>query len=67
MEYDVSKPVGQRVRNVKVRCSECVEPQFQGLEDQQVYGVLVNDFMVSGGNGYTMIQEEMIDRIYLGG
>ncbi|XP_074657976.1 5'-nucleotidase-like [Tubulanus polymorphus] len=59
VHYDLSKPVGQRVVKVDVRCSACRVPEFEPLQVSRVYGVLIPGFIIKGGDGYTMIEKIM--------
>ncbi|XP_074644941.1 snake venom 5'-nucleotidase-like [Tubulanus polymorphus] len=56
--YDLAKLNGHRVVNVEVRCSECLVPRYQPLELNRSYKVLLSDYMVKGGDGYSMIAKK---------
>nr|KAG5691605.1 hypothetical protein BaRGS_023733 [Batillaria attramentaria] len=58
--YDMSKPIGQRVQKVKVRCADCEIPRFDDLELSKVYKVVMSNFIVNGGDGYDVIQENAL-------
>jgi 2',3'-cyclic-nucleotide 2'-phosphodiesterase len=46
--YDMSKPVGQRIVEIKKADGTLVK-------DDESYTIVVNDFMASGGDGYTIL------------
>ena len=62
VEYEMSKPVGQRVRTIMVRCTECEVPRFERLAEHRSYTVALPSFMTEGGDGYTMIADDKLDR-----
>ncbi|KAL3883277.1 hypothetical protein ACJMK2_029560 [Sinanodonta woodiana] len=63
--YDLGSPKGQRVVSVEVRCLACEAPSYSPLDDNTVYNILIPDFVINGGDGYTMIKETMIQHIPL--
>lgn len=52
--YDLSKPSGQRVVSVDVRCARCITPIFAPIYDYDRYKILLNQFLWEGGDGYDM-------------
>ncbi|MWV42017.1 bifunctional metallophosphatase/5'-nucleotidase [Paenibacillus sp. HJL G12] len=50
--YDITKPVGQRVLEVKIGS--------QPLDPEKTYTVATNDFITSGGDGYSMLKKEEV-------
>lgn len=63
--YDVRKPVGQRVVSLKVVCHSCQEG-FVEVEDSKQYNVVTSNYVVGGGDNYTMITNNMITHLPLG-
>ncbi|XP_031571054.1 snake venom 5'-nucleotidase-like [Actinia tenebrosa] len=63
VQYDVSKPSGQRVVSVKVRCSACREPVYHPLRDNTIYKVVAPSYIVKGGAGYTVLKEKTLSRV----
>ncbi|RWS28195.1 5'-nucleotidase-like protein [Leptotrombidium deliense] len=53
--YDLSKPVGQRVVRLMIRCGECRVPMYEILDESKTYKVLTSDFMAGGGDLYLML------------
>ncbi|XP_066299913.1 5'-nucleotidase-like [Branchiostoma lanceolatum] len=64
--YDLSKPVGERVVRLAARCSECKVPQYQPVEKQKRYKLLINSYIADGGDGYTMIKDNTFSRDQIG-
>lgn len=60
MQFDVSKAPGSRVRSLQILCTACRVPRYRPVEDTEVYAVAVPGYLVSGGDGYTVIADEMI-------
>lgn len=56
----MSKPAGSRVRSIHILCTQCRVPQYEPVEDTSVYTVVVPQYLVSGGDGYTLIRDEMV-------
>jgi 5'-nucleotidase len=55
--FDASKPVGQRVTAIEV----AENGSFVPLDPNKVYGVVSNNFMRAGGDGYKIFKEKAID------
>ncbi|GFR73203.1 LOW QUALITY PROTEIN: 5'-nucleotidase [Elysia marginata] len=64
--YDMTRAPGSRVVDVQMRCSKCKIPHFEPLNKTEVYQIVMNEFMVSGKDGYSMIPEEMIRKHTIG-
>uniref|UniRef100_A0A3Q4BQF1 5'-nucleotidase n=1 Tax=Mola mola TaxID=94237 RepID=A0A3Q4BQF1_MOLML len=60
VEYDVSKPPGSRVRSLSIVCTKCRAPHYKPVEDETVYTVVMPSYLVKGGDGYSMIRDEML-------
>ncbi|XP_054469252.1 snake venom 5'-nucleotidase-like [Anoplopoma fimbria] len=58
VQYDLSKPVDQRVVSVSTLCTECRVPKYEPLDPEKKYTVVMPSYMAGGGDGYTMIKEE---------
>lgn len=59
MTYDLSRPPSQRVVDVRVRCANCPIPVYEALDTEAIYRVVMQSFLSEGGDGYTMIPENM--------
>ena len=57
MEYNLWNPAGERVVRVQVRCAKCRIPRYEELDMDEMYGILTSTFMLSGGDGYTMLSD----------
>ncbi|XP_026164026.1 5'-nucleotidase [Mastacembelus armatus] len=60
VEYDISKPAGQRVKNLSIMCTKCRVPRYEPVEDKTVYKVLMPSYLVTGGDGFSMIRDELL-------
>lgn len=60
VEFDVTKPPGSRVRSLSIICTKCRVPHYEPVEDEMVYTVVMPSYLVTGGDGYSMIQDEML-------
>ncbi|XP_074541285.1 5'-nucleotidase [Halichoeres trimaculatus] len=60
VEFDLSKPPGHRVRSLTILCTKCRVPGYEPVEDEAVYKVMLPSYMVTGGDGFSMIQNEIL-------
>lgn len=56
--YDYSKDNGNRVVSALVRCAECHVPSYTSLNETEFYNVIIPEFFLQGGDGYTLIDEQ---------
>ena len=59
MLYNLYKPEGSRVMDLQVLCTKCRVPEYVPIEDSTSYQFIAPAFIVSGGDGYSMIKEHM--------
>jgi 5'-nucleotidase len=52
MTYNMSKANGQRVVNVKIRCSECDDDIYEPIQMDKVYRVMFTKFLYTGGDEF---------------
>ncbi|XP_048766300.2 snake venom 5'-nucleotidase-like isoform X2 [Ostrea edulis] len=57
VKYNLNKPVNQRVVEVKVLCSDCEIPKYEPLEENKMYDVILSNFILLGGDGYTVVKD----------
>nr|XP_033336682.1 protein 5NUC-like [Megalopta genalis]XP_033336683.1 protein 5NUC-like [Megalopta genalis]XP_033336684.1 protein 5NUC-like [Megalopta genalis] len=55
--YDLTKPSNSKVVSVYVQCANCSIPSYSELKKNEIYMVLVTDFMQSGGDGFAMLKD----------
>ncbi|XP_077476702.1 5'-nucleotidase [Stigmatopora argus] len=60
VEYDLSKPMNQRVASLSVLCTQCRVPKYEPLNLEMMYTVVLPSYLVGGGDGYTMLKEEKL-------
>lgn len=60
VEYDLSKPVNQRAVSLSILCTECRVPKYEPLDLDKTYTVAMPSYMVGGGDGFSMIKEELL-------
>ena len=61
--FDLNKPEMERVSNVTVRCADCDVPHYDPLDLEKWYGVALCSFLVTGGDGYTVIADNYRNNI----
>jgi 2',3'-cyclic-nucleotide 2'-phosphodiesterase (5'-nucleotidase family) len=59
VEYDKAKPAGSRVVSVIINGAP--------LDEARIYSVATNDFMLRGGDGYTMLAGQTKPTVDSGG
>ncbi|KAL6095475.1 nt5e [Pungitius sinensis] len=60
VELDLALPAGGRVRSLAALCTECRVPRYRPVRAEQNYTVVLPSYMVKGGDGFSMIAEEML-------
>ncbi|KAF5885871.1 5'-nucleotidase-like isoform X1, partial [Clarias magur] len=60
LEYNLNKPPGQRVVKADVLCTQCRVPRYEPLVREKVYKVVIPSYLVDGGDGYSMIKENIL-------
>lgn len=58
---DLTKSLGSRVQSITALCNNCSTPQFEPLDEQQIYSVILNSFLVRGGDTFTTFSKNIID------
>ena len=61
--YDVRKEVGDRVVSAKAICDDCDDDTYEDLADDEVYNIVASNYVISGGDGYTMIEDTMLAHV----
>ncbi|KAM7345637.1 protein 5NUC-like isoform 1-T3 [Cochliomyia hominivorax] len=61
--YDYNKNIGERVVSVLVRCSECKVPTYEPLQEDKSYNVIVQQFLINGGDGHQFVENEEPQRL----
>ncbi|KAJ8919180.1 hypothetical protein NQ315_012167 [Exocentrus adspersus] len=56
---NLTRPQGERVQSVKVRCQACTVPIYEDLDLNKMYRIVVPSFIVSGGDGYTILSDNI--------
>ncbi|CAL1534960.1 unnamed protein product [Lymnaea stagnalis] len=64
--YDIRRPVGKRVVEVLVTCTQCDVPRLEPLKKDSVYKILAASFIIGGGDGFSMLPSNIIKRYNLG-
>ncbi|RWS19440.1 5'-nucleotidase-like isoform X1, partial [Leptotrombidium deliense] len=56
VKYDLSKPVGEKVQLLEIRCGEdCRVPKFEAINYSKTYKILTTDYLAKGGDLYSML------------
>ncbi len=61
--YNMTNPIGQRVVSIDLLCNECTVPKYYPLDRTKMYRIAVNSYMVGGGDGFSIINEEKRNHI----
>ncbi|XP_071051910.1 protein 5NUC-like [Onthophagus taurus] len=64
--FDFDVRFGKRVKLIKVRCAECDVPEYFPLEPDKRYKVILNNYLLRGGGGYTIIRDVVWNPIPIG-
>lgn len=60
MAYDLSRPPGRRVQSLRILCTRCRVPRYQAVLDSAVYKLVLPSYLVTGGDGFSMIRDEKL-------
>ncbi|RZF35278.1 hypothetical protein LSTR_LSTR010307 [Laodelphax striatellus] len=60
--YDITKPAGQRVVSLKIRCANCLVPVYENLDENKIYGIVLADYLVNGGDKFDIIKNNIISQ-----
>lgn len=55
--YDISREPNDRVVDIMVRCTECTIPEYQPLDYDKMYKIVLPSYIADGGDGYDVIKE----------
>ena len=59
LQYDLTKPTGQRLRSVQVPCkADCDGAETTELRDEEIYSVVMTDYLAGGGDGFNVIKHK---------
>uniref|UniRef100_A0A8C9AM75 5'-nucleotidase n=1 Tax=Prolemur simus TaxID=1328070 RepID=A0A8C9AM75_PROSS len=58
--YDLSRKTGDRVVKLDVLCTKCRVPSYSPLKMDEVYKVILPNFLANGGDGFQMIKDELL-------
>ena len=61
--YNLTREVGSRLVSAEVRCDDCDGDRLEALEDDKVYNIVTLNYLLNGGAGYTMLEENTEDRV----
>ncbi|XP_050297188.1 apyrase [Anthonomus grandis grandis] len=59
--YNISRPSGDRVVELKIRCQYCDVPEYQELDLNANYSMAVPSFITGGGDGFTALSNNIKD------
>lgn len=63
IKYDMNRPIGSRVLEIKVRCGLCSVPTYSPLQKDKTYRLLVTSFLSGGGDGHHFIKEKAFNKM----
>ena len=59
--YDLAQPRGKRVIELLARCNHCRVPDYFPVVHDEIYEVAMSSFLASGGDGYEIIKNNIIE------
>eukprot|EP00112_Aurelia_sp_Birch-Aquarium-sp1_P003774 Seg1425.2 transcript_id=Seg1425.2/GoldUCD/mRNA.D3Y31 product="Snake venom 5'-nucleotidase" protein_id=Seg1425.2/GoldUCD/D3Y31 len=62
VSYDMSKPEGSRVVDLRVRCSKCRIPKYGPISKTTTYKVFIASFIAGGGDNFQVFVKHSIKR-----
>lgn len=64
--YNFSMPANQRVQSITVLCTNCTIPQYEPLQEDEVYTTIMPKFLADGGDNFLMFREDKVGIRHLG-
>lgn len=61
--YDYNQPKGQYVVSAEVRCAVCDVPDYEPLVKEQIYSVIVPEFLLEGGDGHKFVESNNSENV----
>ncbi|TRY64203.1 hypothetical protein TCAL_04631 [Tigriopus californicus] len=61
--FDLRRQEGDRVIQLKTRCSKCRVPKYQPVDLNQEYNVTTVSYLANGGDGYHIIKDKKLHHI----
>lgn len=59
MNVNRSEPIGRRIVSVNVLCSECSPQRYDPIDVRRTYRIVSSQYIAEGGDGYTVIADNM--------
>jgi len=60
--FNFNRPVGDRVIELMAQCRRCRVPIYELVQLDQIYHVAMTAFLIEGGDGYSVIKDNYIER-----
>lgn len=61
VNYDLERPPGDRIVSIMVLCQNCSVPKYEPLDKNQKYLIILNDFLLRGGDDYYIFKTSCTD------
>ncbi|CAG9797883.1 unnamed protein product [Chironomus riparius] len=61
--FDLSRKPFERIVNLEVLCQKCEAPQYEAVDDEKQYRVVLSDYTANGGDNFTMFTNDARNRI----
>lgn len=58
-----SQPVGYRIYSIEVLCRKCKMPKYEPLNVNKHYRIVLNSFLVHGGDNFQVISKNFVNRV----
>eukprot|EP00112_Aurelia_sp_Birch-Aquarium-sp1_P006842 Seg1748.4 transcript_id=Seg1748.4/GoldUCD/mRNA.D3Y31 product=5'-nucleotidase protein_id=Seg1748.4/GoldUCD/D3Y31 len=65
VQYDINRPVGQRVVKATARCAKCRVPIYKAIDKNKVYKIITSTWLRKGGDNFQMFEKNRI-KLYPG-
>ncbi|XP_023313034.1 apyrase-like [Anoplophora glabripennis] len=56
---NLTRPEGERVESLKLRCQSCEIPVYENIELNKTYRIVINSYVANGGDNYPMLTENI--------
>lgn len=63
VEYDLTKPTGQRITSLQITCADCDSPIIFDINLTRKYRVLMPEALAKGKHGYTVFEGKIVKEL----
>ncbi|XP_077555702.1 5'-nucleotidase-like [Haemaphysalis longicornis] len=63
VQYDLTRPNGARVANLRVLCANCSVPHYERLDCDRNYSIVAVNYLTNGGDGFKIFKSTNVSDV----